>query len=86
MLNHLKLKHPSVSCEEDKNQTTLTAFVSGSARKCNTQRAEKLTELLCTMITTDMLPVSFVEGTGFRVFMSFVEPEYRVPVRQTVTS
>ncbi|XP_064414839.1 E3 SUMO-protein ligase ZBED1-like [Latimeria chalumnae] len=88
MLNHLKLKHPSVSCEkEGKNQTTLTAFVSaGSSRKCNTRRAEKVTKLICNMITTDMLPISVVEGTGFRALMSFVEPEYRVPVRQTVTS
>nr|XP_014351682.1 PREDICTED: zinc finger BED domain-containing protein 4-like [Latimeria chalumnae] len=87
MLNHLKLKHPSVSCKkEGKNQTTLTAFVSGSSRKCNTQGAEKLTKLICNMITTDMLPISVIEGTGFCALMSFVEPEYRVPVRQTVTS
>ncbi|XP_064414915.1 E3 SUMO-protein ligase ZBED1-like [Latimeria chalumnae] len=57
-----------------------------SSRKCNTRHAEKVTKLICNMITTDMLPISVVEGTGFRALMSFVEPEYRVPVRQTVTS
>ncbi|XP_075797007.1 lysine-specific demethylase 5A isoform X4 [Pelodiscus sinensis] len=87
MLNHLKLKHPSVSREtESRNQTTLTAFASGiSPRRCNTQREEQLTELLCTMITTDMLPVSVTEGAGFRALMSFVEPEYCVPERHTMT-
>ncbi|XP_053145884.1 E3 SUMO-protein ligase ZBED1-like [Hemicordylus capensis] len=38
------------------------------------------------MITTDMLPVSVIEGTGFRALMSFVKPEYCVPERQTITS
>ncbi|XP_075753123.1 chromodomain-helicase-DNA-binding protein 2 isoform X4 [Pelodiscus sinensis] len=86
MLNHLKLKHPSVSCEtESRNQTPLAAVASDSSRRCNAQREEQLTELLCTMITTDMLPVSVIEGTGFRALMSFVEPEYCVPVRQTMT-
>ena len=38
------------------------------------------------MIAKDMLPISFVEGEGFREFMAFVEPEYTVPSRKTVTS
>jgi len=38
------------------------------------------------MITKDMLPLSFVEGDGFRELMNFVEPEYRVPTRKTIVS
>ncbi|KAJ4924410.1 hypothetical protein JOQ06_000650 [Pogonophryne albipinna] len=38
------------------------------------------------MITKDMLPLSFVEGEGFRELMNFVEPEYRVPTRKTIVS
>ncbi|KYO28673.1 hypothetical protein Y1Q_0000834 [Alligator mississippiensis] len=87
MLNHLKLKHPAISSErQDQKQPTVPTFVPGSSRKCDTQRAEKLTELLCSMITEDMLPISVIEGAGFRALMSFVEPEYHVPVRQTVTA
>ncbi|XP_014437169.1 calcyclin-binding protein isoform X2 [Pelodiscus sinensis] len=86
MLNHLKLKHPFLSCDtESRNQAALTAFISGNSRKCTAEREEQLTELLCTMITTDMLPVSVIEGSGFRALMNFVEPEYNVPVRQTIT-
>ncbi|XP_075763279.1 E3 SUMO-protein ligase ZBED1-like isoform X1 [Pelodiscus sinensis] len=86
MLNHLKLKHPTVSRKtESRNQTPLAAFASGSSGRYNT-REEQLTELLCTMISTDMLPVSVVEGTGFRALMSFVEPDYCMPLRQTITS
>ncbi|XP_074869271.1 E3 SUMO-protein ligase ZBED1-like isoform X2 [Carettochelys insculpta] len=85
MRNHLRLKHPSVPCDTQHRQPAPTTFTSGgSSRRCSTQREEELTDLLCTMITTDMLPVSFVEGSGFRALMSFVEPEYHVPARQAL--
>ena len=45
-----------------------------------------MTLLLSKIIVKDMLPISFVEGEGFREFMAFVEPEYTVPSRKTVTS
>ena len=38
------------------------------------------------MIAEDTLPVCFVEGDGFRDLMAFVEPEYKVPCRQTMTT
>lgn len=86
MLNHLRLKHPSVSCAKERKNQTSMAVESSNSRKCSRQRAEKVTNLLCSMIITDMLPVSVVEGTGFRALMSFVEPEYCVPGGQTVMS
>ena len=33
-----------------------------------------------------MLPLSFVEGEGFRALMEFVEPEYKVPARKTIVA
>ncbi|CAM4604123.1 unnamed protein product [Leuciscus chuanchicus] len=33
-----------------------------------------------------MLPVSFVEGEGFRELMIFIEPEYTIPTRKTITT
>ena len=38
------------------------------------------------MIARDMLPISFIDGEGFGAFMAFVEPEFTVPSRKTVTS
>ncbi|XP_071779707.2 v-myb avian myeloblastosis viral oncogene homolog-like 2a [Centroberyx gerrardi] len=37
---------------------------------------KKLTEAALRMIAEDMLPLSFVEGTGFRSFMSTIGPQY----------
>lgn len=33
-----------------------------------------------------MLPLSFVEGQGFRKLMDFVEPEYTIPGQKMITS
>jgi hypothetical protein len=37
------------------------------------------------MVAQDLLPLSFVDGTGFKQLMQFVEPEYHVPSRMTIT-
>ncbi|KAM9751438.1 v-myb avian myeloblastosis viral oncogene homolog-like 2a isoform 2-T2 [Menidia menidia] len=37
---------------------------------------KKFTDAALRMIAEDMLPLSFVEGTGFRSFMSTISPEY----------
>lgn len=33
-----------------------------------------------------MLPISFVEGKGFRSLMEFVEPDFTVLSRKTITA
>ncbi|KAL2095565.1 hypothetical protein ACEWY4_007713 [Coilia grayii] len=37
------------------------------------------------MIEMDMLPISVVEGKGFQELIQFLEPEYRIPSRRTMT-
>lgn len=49
-----------------------------------TARCEKITNLIARMITQDTLPISFVEGKGFRELMAYVEPAYVVPCAKTV--
>nr|XP_015220159.1 PREDICTED: myb-related protein B [Lepisosteus oculatus] len=39
-------------------------------------RQKAITEAVLRMIAEDMLPLSFVEGSGFRNFMTVVEPRY----------
>uniref|UniRef100_H2ZY22 HAT C-terminal dimerisation domain-containing protein n=1 Tax=Latimeria chalumnae TaxID=7897 RepID=H2ZY22_LATCH len=36
------------------------------------------------LISKDMLPISFVEGDGFKELMEYIEPEYTVPARKTI--
>ncbi|XP_073729765.1 E3 SUMO-protein ligase ZBED1-like [Misgurnus anguillicaudatus] len=38
------------------------------------------------MIAKDMLPISVVEGDGFRELINFIQPDYSIPSRGTVTN
>ena len=38
------------------------------------------------MIAGDILPISVVEAKGFRGLIAFLEPDYTVPCRQTMTA
>lgn len=42
--------------------------------------------LITKMIAKDMLPISSVEGEGFRNLMEFVDPEFTVLSRKTITA
>ncbi|XP_026482672.1 zinc finger BED domain-containing protein 4-like [Ctenocephalides felis] len=65
-------------------QTKITGTFRSS--KYLEERIEKITCLLAEMISTDMLPLSFVECKGFQKFMKFLEPTYKIPSRGTVLS
>ncbi|XP_064417131.1 E3 SUMO-protein ligase ZBED1-like [Latimeria chalumnae] len=90
MLNHLKLKHPSANLENNtdcacgKKQASIMTFTALSWR-CDQSRAER-TVLIAKMIAKDMLPISFVEGNGFKELMEYIEPEYTVPARKTIVA
>ncbi len=45
-----------------------------------------MTQLIAEMTAEDLLPISFVEGEGFKRLMNYVEPHYTVPSRKTVTA
>ena len=64
-------------------QQSISSFIAPQ-RRCNKNRSEAITTLLTKMIAKDLLPVSVVEGCGFRSLMDFVEPEYTVPSHQTM--
>ena len=66
-------------------QAPITSYTT-TPRHCNERRANEISKLITTMIVTDMLPISFVEGSGFRELMAYVEPEYKVPCRTTITT
>lgn len=94
MRNHLKFKHVGLplggvsgqSQTVTTKQAAITSFTVPLGRRCDAVRSRSITDLITDMITKDMLPLSFVEGEGFRKLMACVEPEYKVPSRKTVTA
>ena len=93
MLNHLARRHPKPSSQQG-------SIANFTVRSCDSRRAERISGLLAKMTggpatvdsadetsryAGDMLPMSVVEGTGLRNLISFLEPTYTVPCRQTMT-
>jgi hypothetical protein len=65
-------------------QPSLSSFGIGVKRQCTESRQEKLTALLAKVIVVNMLPLSLVDNAEFKEFMAAMEPEYKVPCRQTL--
>ena len=63
----------------------MESFV-GMKRKCSSDRATKVTKLVCEMVARDLCPVSIVEGDGFKQLINYLDPEYRVPSHMHITS
>lgn len=89
MIYHLNTAHPILVKEgggsSSLTQASLDSVLARTRRSCNAQRAEKVTELIAKMVETDMLPISAVEGKGFHELIKFLEPEYTMASRRTVT-
>lgn len=49
-------------------------------------KAEGMTQQICNMVTTDMLPINVVDGKGFRELIKCIEPGYDIPSRATITT
>lgn len=64
MMYHLRTKHPGTLAEAAPTEP------SGSALT---------TVLICRMIERDLLPVSTVDGEGFRELLAHLTPNYKVP-------
>jgi len=60
--------------------------ITGMFSKTNitTARSERVTGLIANVIAKDTLPISFVEVTGFKELMTYVEPGYVVPCAKTI--
>lgn len=85
MMYHLNKVHPSLvgggaSCSQPIIKSALAR-----TRSCDAQRAEKITQGICKFIEMDILPLSIVEGNGFRDLIHLLEPAYQIPSRRTIT-
>ncbi|GLV37522.1 hypothetical protein CBL_20334 [Carabus blaptoides fortunei] len=62
---HIQLKISSIFCTKNANE----------------KRKEQITLHIANMIGEDMLPLSFVENSGFKKLLKYLAPEYVVPSR-----
>ena len=87
---HLRSKHPSIAESSSSvkagsaTTTPITGFVK--PRSCPDSRQERITEALAKVIAENMLPISIVESESMRNLLGMLEPGYKVPCRQTMTS
>ncbi|KAL1021401.1 hypothetical protein UPYG_G00012820 [Umbra pygmaea] len=65
---------PSGLAKKDSNSPC--SISSGIAPKPHQTRQKIVTDAALRMIAEDMLPLNFVEGSGFRGFMSVIAPQY----------
>ncbi|CAB1329428.1 unnamed protein product [Coregonus sp. 'balchen'] len=65
---------PPVLAKRDSNNPCSS---SGGVPTLHQSRQKSITEAVLRMIAEDMLPLSFVEGSGFRSFMSVIGPQYQ---------
>ncbi|KAM3867722.1 E3 SUMO-protein ligase ZBED1-like [Diretmus argenteus] len=83
MMYHVKNKHPGAMCEAGGAQPKITSMFGG--RQCDARRSENVTQLVHRMIEKDMLPISVVQCQGFIELIKYLEPQYEMPSRDTVT-
>lgn len=55
-------------------------------RYCSESRAKEITDRIATMVALDLRPMYMVKCEGFRNLLGYLEPAYKVPSRQHITS
>jgi len=86
LMTHLRAVHPDVRNPPAQQQRSLLNNGVGALRPCCDSRQEQITGLVSEMLVANMLPVALVESPEFRALLSFLEPAYKPPCRQTMTS
>ena len=67
-------------------QAMMTRYVTPVAKlPYSSERAKKLTTLICEMMARDIRPLSIVDDVGFLNLMKEAEPCYIVPCRSTIS-
>jgi zinc finger BED domain-containing protein 1 (E3 SUMO-protein ligase ZBED1) len=64
------------------SQRSLKSFIT---RPASVARQKRLNELLLKMIAGDLQPFSVVEDSGFREFVTALDPSFAIPSRQMLT-
>jgi len=75
----------AMTASANATQPLLASFGSAS-RPCAESRQDKITQLLSKVLIVNMLPLSLVDNVEFIELMACMEPNYKVPCRQTITA
>ena len=89
---HLQAKHsliyetpkPKEDTPSTFKQTSLCGF--SKPQHCTEARTSTITERIATMIANNQRPIRMVKGEGFLNLMNYLEPEYKIPCRKSITS
>ena len=78
---HLETQHTVNLSKDDEKQPKLLM----GHRPVSATRADKIDKMIGKFIAENMLPMSTVESAAFRELIGYLEPQYKVPCRQTIT-
>jgi len=90
MSRHLASKYPHVSKSSNSGtqQVSLDNLgftgITQNSRSCPATRQEEISSLIAKFIVEDMLPISIVESPALRCILTYCEPNYVPPCRQTM--
>lgn len=85
LMRHVRSKHPTVLLASPETKTSQPKMPMFSARPVHESRSEMISSLIASLIAACMLPVSLVDAPAFVKLINFLEPNYKVPCRQTMT-
>jgi len=84
---HLRSKHPAIvepSSAKAEASPKIAKFVT--QRSCPDSKQERITTALARFVTENLLPISIVESDSLRDLLEILEPQYKMPCRQTMTA
>jgi len=81
---HLDGKHPTASLPSP--STSQQKMPTFQTKPISQARSDRITDLVADVIADCMLPVSIVDSKSFTNLMNFLEPTYKLPCRQTMTT
>jgi hypothetical protein len=85
MRNHVRAKHPGASLDIDDKQKKIS-FVPVNYRLCDPAKAETISNMITRMLAIDVMPLSVVDGDGFKALIEYLAPSYELPGRKAFTA
>lgn len=73
----------SINANRQVKQTTISTFLR---KPLGVAREKKLNNLILNMIVKDLQPFSIVEDDGFKSLINYLEPDYKIPTRNTLST
>ena len=82
---HLHTMHPDIGKATESSQPKLPSVSIGANRPGSERQQKILTDMLLDIRSENLSPMVFIESSSLLRFLKFVEPEFKLPYRQTTT-